>query len=222
MNIDVGLQRRLTSAEGILRKMFGEPVWIVRDPIDELVVTILSQNTNDRNRDAAFNRLKKRYSNWEQVAGSDREELEDIIKPAGLSRLKSQRIKDILLWIKASFSGWTLEALRSVGDDEAIAALKSQTGIGIKTAAVVMAFAFGRDLCPVDTHIHRIAGRLRWIENKTSAEKTFEILRPNMPPGLAASFHLNLLKFGRAICTARKPKCNECPFNKECSYSDIS
>jgi endonuclease-3 len=201
-----------------LEKLFGRPSWRRKDPLDELIVTILSQNTNDANRDRAYRRLRERYSSWEAIVGAPVQDVEEAIRPAGLSKQKSVRIQDVLRWIKVTFGEYDLSRLREVGDDEAIALLTSQVGIGIKTAAVVLAFAFDRDLCPVDTHVHRIAQRLGWVRDGTSAEKVFHQIRPMMPVGNAASFHLNLLKFGRTICTARRPKCHECPFREDCPY----
>ncbi len=218
MKEKISLKRKLAFTERTLRKLYGTPVWDALDPIDELILTILSQNTNDHNRDVAFAQLKSFYRNWQQVLDSEVEDIEKAIKPAGLGKIKSKRIKDILFWIKNTFGDFNLDSLITKSDDEAISILTSQNGIGIKTAAVVMAFSFNRDLCPVDTHIHRIARRLGWVNHNISPEKTFHIIRKEIPKGRGLSFHLNLLKFGRNICTAKGPKCDICPIKNSCSY----
>lgn len=202
----------------ILEIQFGIPVWHRKNPLDELILTILSQNTNDRNRDRAYQALRREFPHWEQVESAPMTEIEAAIRTAGLSAQKSARIKAILGWIRAYFGSLSLEALHSLNDDQAISLLTTQKGIGIKTAAVMLAFSLDRDLCPVDTHVHRIAIRLGWVLPGTNAEKTFSILRPLIPVGSAPTFHLNLLKFGRTICTARNPKCRKCCLREECIF----
>ena len=204
----------------ILERVFGIPEWNSTNPVDELILTILSQNTNDRNRDQAFRRLRSIFPTWEEVASADLNEIEAAIRSAGLAGQKSICIMEILRWIRESFGGYTLDPLRDLTDDEAIDLLLERRGIGIKTAAVLLAFSFGRDLCPVDTHVHRIARRLGWVGSKIDAVKTFYILRPLISVGKAVAFHLNLLKFGRKICTARNPGCGECPLWHECVWSE--
>jgi len=212
------MSRKIAHAVEVLEAQFGLPVWRRKDPLDELMVTLLSQNTNDANRDHAYRRLRERFPRWEEVRVAEVSEIEDAIRPAGLSKQKSERMKAILFWIEETFGGLTLEPIRKMSDDDAIALLTTQKGIGVKTAAVMLAFAFDRDLCPVDTHVHRIALRLGWVEEGASAEKTFALIRPEVPSGKAATFHLNLLKFGRTICQARSPKCGECPLVGGCVY----
>lgn len=213
------LRKSLAECAERLEEKFGRPTWRVKDPLDELMVTLLSQNTNDANRDRAYLKLREKLPDWNKVLEADETTIESLIRPAGLSKQKSVRMKAILGWIVERFGSLTLEPLCEMNDDEAIDLLTSQTGIGVKTAAVVLAFAFGRDLCPVDTHVHRIAQRLGWVPEGMSAEKTFHLIRPFMPPGHAASFHLNLLRFGRTICVARTPRCDVCPFRTECKFS---
>lgn len=124
----------------------------------------------------------------------------------------------MLLWIKDTFGELTLKPLEVRSNDEIIELLTTQKGIGIKTAAVVLAFSFDRDLCPVDTHVHRIARRLGWVDEKATAEATFHAIRPLIPSGKAQTFHLNLLKFGRTRCTARNPTCGSCPLWHDCTW----
>ncbi len=200
--------------------MFGRPTWRRREPVDELVLTILSQNTNDANRDRAYKRLRDRFPKWETALDAPVEPIEEAIRPAGLSKLKSRRIRDILRWIELTFGALDLTPLADLDDTEAIELLTARNGIGVKTAAVLLAFAFDRDLCPVDTHVHRIARRLGWVPEKTSAEKCFWSLRGMIPPGEAVAFHLNLLRFGRSYCTARGPRCGECVLRDDCAWKD--
>lgn len=209
---------KIIRAESVLRQKFGIPQWNRKDPLDELMVTLLSQNTNDNNRDLAYRRLRERYPQWQQVLNAEVAEIEQLIKPAGLGGQKSLRMKELLLWVMNTFGALNLDYLREMNDDEILSMLTKQKGIGVKTAAVVMAFSLDRDLCPVDTHVHRIAQRLGWADEKLSAEKTFFHLRPMIPKGVAAPFHLNLLKFGRTICQARCPRCQECPLWDDCVW----
>ena len=203
-----------------LLEVYGIPTW--REPLpplDELVSTILSQNTNDRNRDNGFHRLRERFDHWEDVMNGRVEDVEFAIRPAGLSQQKSARIVEALRWVNDREGSLSLEFLRTLSDDEIIETLTALKGVGVKTAAVLAAFSLGRDLCPVDTHVHRIALRTGWAEPKMSAEKVFYHLRPAIPAGNAPTFHLNLLKLGRTICTARSPKCGICPLADDCSYN---
>jgi len=210
---------KIAEAVEVLEKLFGTPVWRRKNPLDELMLTLLSQNTNDANRDRGYRQLRERFPNWEEVRDADVTDIEDAIRPAGLSKQKSVRMKAILRWVDESFGGLNLEPIKQLSDGDAIEILTSQKGIGVKTAAVMLAFAFDRDLCPVDTHVHRIAQRLGWVAEGVSAEKTFSEIRSQIPEGKAATFHLNLLKFGRTICIARSPKCGECPLWNQCVYA---
>ena len=212
------IRKKIQLAQRVLESRLGVPTWRKKEPLDELIVTILSQNTNDRNRDHAYLKLREALPTWVDVLSADVTVIERTIHSAGLSRQKSQRIHDVLQWVSGRFGSLTLRPLEELPDDDVIKLLTTQKGIGIKTAAVVLAFSFGRDICPVDTHVHRISKRLGWVEEKTDAEKTFHALRPHIPDGKAVSFHLNLLKFGRNICTSRNPHCEDCPLWDDCSW----
>jgi len=212
------LRRKIALADKILQRQFGTPQWRPRDPLDELIVTLLSQNTHDRNRDAAYRRLRERYPSWHAVLATTSEEIADAIRPAGLARQKSGRMLELLQWIRETFGGLTLDPLKSMGDDAIIALLTARKGIGVKTAAVMLAFALDRDVCPVDTHVHRIARRLGWVDDGATPEQTFYLLRPAIPKGRAPVLHLNLLKFGRTRCAARRPRCGGCPLWFQCEW----
>lgn len=214
-----GLNRRLQAALRQLEKQQGAKIWPgPSNPLDSLMLTLLSQNTNDNLRDQAYARLRRRFPTWEAVLKAPLARVEEAIRVAGLSNQKAQRMKKILAWVKKEFGALSLAGLGRLEDAAALELLTSQKGIGVKTAAVVLMFALGRDLCPVDTHVHRIAGRLGWIPADISAEKTFELLRPAVPSGKGYSLHMNLLQFGRTICQARKPLCGECFLYDECRW----
>ena len=215
---DSSVIKEISHFNGILENLFGVSEWRKKDPLDELILTILSQNTNDKNRDRAYGKLREQFPTWQDVLNADVKAIEAAIQSAGLGKQKSERIHAILTWVKDTFGGLTLAGLKNIDDDEVIEILTEQKGIGIKTAAVLLAFAFDRDLCPVDTHVHRISRRLGWVEPKDGAEATFKKIRPLIPTGKASTFHLNLLRFGRAICTARKPLCGECPVWDYCVW----
>ncbi len=212
------LTNNILRTVSMFEDMFGVPEWRRKDPLDELMLTILSQNTNDRNRDNAYHNLRELYPTWRDVMLTDVENIESAIRTAGLSKQKSKNMKNALLWVNNHFGNLSLEDIRDMTDDEAIVLLTSQKGVGIKTAAVMLAFSLDRDLCPVDTHVHRIALRLGWVKEKTNAVNTFKQLREVIPKGKASTFHLNLLRFGREICNARSPKCGACPLYNVCKW----
>lgn len=213
------LQVRLKRAFTLLEKHQGVKTWPgPSDPLESLIITLLSQNTNDALRDRAYDRLKRRFPLWDQILNAPVLEVEECIRIAGLSRQKAARMQAILSWVKETFGDFSLSDLNRMQDDQAIELLTSQKGIGIKTAAVVLMAALGRDLCPVDTHVHRISRRLGWVKDGVSAEKTFWQLRPNVPEGGGYSFHMNLLQFGRTLCQARKPACPDCFLWDECVW----
>jgi endonuclease-3 len=217
------LPQRLQKALLLLETHQGVKSWPgFSDPLECLALTILSQNTNDRLRDIAFDRLKKRFPEWEQVMQAPVEQVQETIQIAGLSRQKSARLQEVLRWIKVRFEELSLEALQELSNDEAMELLTSRKGIGVKTAAVVLLVALGRDLCPVDTHVHRLAGRLGWVPPSTNAEKTFQLLQPAIPRGGGYSLHMNLLQFGRTICQARKPLCLQCFLWDDCPWEGKS
>jgi endonuclease-3 len=213
------LNNKQKKALKLHEKHQGEKPWPgPSDPLESLIVTLLSQNTNDTLRDRAFRRLRERFPQWEDVVSASQTQVEEAIRIAGLSKQKAARMQVLLRWIRETFGDYSLAALDEMGDDQAIELLTSQKGVGIKTAAVVLMAALGRDLCPVDTHVHRISRRLGWVEDGVSAEKTFWRLRPHVPEGRGHSLHMNLLQFGRTICQARKPACVECFLWDECEW----
>ena len=202
-----------------LEEHFGEPVWKGRrSPVDSLIKTVLSQSTNDRNRDRAYDELRRRFPTWAEVAAADPQDIAEAIRVAGLANQKSVRIRDILRWLAQHNGGFELDNLCEMDIQQALEWLGHLKGIGVKTLAVVLMFACGRDVFPVDTHVHRIVRRLGLVPENADPVKTFWQMAELVPPGKSYSFHMNLLKLGRTICKARNPDCQACPLRQNCQY----
>lgn len=214
------LKEKTAKVTQILEKTMGVPQRTnPLDPLENLIVTILSQNTNDRNRDTAYQRLKYRFPNWEAVINADVKEIADAIRPAGLSNQKSRRIQEILRWIHARYGALNLDFICNMDPREVMDTFCKLKGIGVKTMSVVLAFSCGVDIFPVDTHVHRLCRRIGLVSPDTkSPEKTFYLMQTRVPQGKAFSFHLNLIKHGRTICKARKPLCEQCSLTEVCDY----
>ena len=187
------------------------------DPLEVLIRTILSQNTNDRNRDLAYEELRRRFPRWEDIAEADQEEIAEAIKVGGLARQKSARVKQVLQWVKGQWGSMTLVPLCDMETAEAMETLLSLKGVGPKTANCVLAFGCGRDVFPVDTHILRITKRLGLIPSEATAEKAHGLLAQVIPDGTAIPLHLNLIRYGRETCKARQPHCGRCLFPHLCT-----
>jgi endonuclease-3 len=203
-----------------LIEAFGMPEW--REPlppVDELVSTILSQNTNDDNRDVAFNQLKMVFPDWEAVAAADTEDVIDAIRTAGLANQKGPRIQGALKEIKVHNGGKIdLEFLREMPHEEARNWLMSIKGVGPKTAAIVLLFSMGIPAFPVDTHIYRVTGRIGVRPKKLNVEKTHVYLEDCIPEDAYYDLHLNLIRLGREVCGARKWHCYRCPIEDLCAF----
>jgi endonuclease-3 len=201
---------------------FGMPEW--RDPlppVDELVSTILSQNTNDNNRDAAFQQLRETFDDWEAVAAADTEIVVEAIRTAGLANQKAPRIQMALKEIKHHTGGSIdLEFLRDLPVEDAREWLLNIKGVGPKTAAIVLLFSMGIPAFPVDTHIYRVTGRIGIRPEKYTVEKTHAYLETRIPEDAYYDLHLNLIRLGREICGARKWHCYRCPIVDLCSYKN--
>lgn len=200
-----------------LLQHFGEPRW--RKPLsalEELISTILSQNTNDRNRDLAFERLRARFPSWDAVRDADPEAVIEAIRPAGLANQKGPRIQALLRQITAERGSLDLSFLEEMSPDEARAWLMRFNGVGPKTAAIVLQFALGKPSFPVDTHIYRVSGRLGLRPPKMNVEEAHTHLASLFAPETYGVAHLNLIRLGREICLARHPRCSVCPLNDLC------
>jgi endonuclease-3 len=213
------LKEKAAKVTAALEKTLGRPQRdSVLDPLSNLILTVLSQNTNDKNRDQAYTRLKQRFPSWDQVMRANVREIEDAIRPGGLAKQKSERIQNILKWILHEYGQLDLDFLCNENSDATIDKFCQLKGIGIKTITVVLMFSCGVDVFPVDTHVHRICRRLGFVPDKATAEKTFWVMKSLVPKGKSFSLHMNFLKLGRTICLARKPRCEECPIATHCDF----
>lgn len=213
------LRKRFLRIANNLQKRFGVPDRPREtDLLDSLIRTILSQSTTDHNRDLAFSRLKHDFPEWDSVANASNSAISRSIHQAGLGNQKAMCIRAFLRWLRKEKGNISLEFIRKESTEEAVALFTQHKGIGVKTAYVTLMQASGRDLFPVDVHIHRIFRRLGLIGMKTTPEKTHYEVAPYVPKGRAFELHMNLLAFGRTICTARNPKCFRCDLTRMCQY----
>jgi endonuclease-3 len=202
-----------------LGNLYGVPQWRKNTPpMDELVSCILSQNTSDINRDRGFDALKARYPKWEWVVEAPVDELIATIRPAGLSNQKGPRIQQVLRIIYAEQGDYNIDFLNDLSIGDAKAWLTSLPGVGPKTAAIVLCFAFGRPAFPVDTHVHRTSTRIGFLPAGVNADKAHPIMETIVPPEDYYAFHINLIQHGRSICHARGPRCERCPLTDCCDY----
>jgi endonuclease-3 len=202
-----------------LLEHFGHPQWRnPLPPLDELVSTILSQNTNDINRDRAFEALRRRFSTWEQLRDAPVEDVVQAIRPAGLANQKGPRIQQVLRQITAQHGSLSLDFLKDLPPEDVSAWLRGFKGVGPKTAAIVLLFSLGKPAFPVDTHIYRVSGRIGLRPAKMNAEQAHAHLAGLLPPDSYYAAHLNLIRLGREICQARRPKCPICPLQDLCDY----
>lgn len=214
MSVD---RRRLRAISKRLERAFG-PLLPPRaaDPLDELIWTVLSQHTSDRNAERAFHALRAAYPTWEQVVAERPAALAAVIRSGGLANTKAPRIQAILREILEREGSYDLSVLYGLDDPAAREYLTSLPGVGPKTAAVVMAFALERDAIPVDTHVHRVSRRLGLIPPKASAERAHDLLHELVPDELKTPLHVGLIRLGREVCKAPSPRCEECPLADLC------
>jgi len=211
--------RRALQVHERLAGVYGEPRWRAHlDPISELVSTILSQNTNDVNRDRAFRRLRERFASWEAVRDGDLEQVKEAIAVAGLANHKGPAIQRALKTVTERRGDLSLAFLRDLPVEEAKAWLTAIKGVGPKTAAIVLLFSLGMPAFPVDTHVHRVTGRLGLIGPKVSREQAHVVLEELLPQELYYAFHLNVIRHGREVCAARSPRCDACALADICPY----
>lgn len=202
-----------------LLEFYGYPEWRnPLPPLDELVSTILSQNTNDINRDRAFESLSARFDSWEAVRDAPEDEVVEAIRPAGLANQKGPRIQAVLRAITEQRGALDLDFLRRRSTEEARQWLLQFKGVGPKTAAIVLQFSLDKPAFPVDTHIHRLSGRLGLRPEKMPADKAHPHLENLFAPESYYPAHLNLIRLGREICLARTPRCPDCPLQDICAF----
>jgi len=211
------VRRRLLAILARLRRAYGEPPAPRRlAPLDELVLTVLSQNTNDTNRDRAYADLRTRYPRWDEVADAPLPAIANAIRRGGLGPTKSVRLRALL------------RELRDRGlplDERAFARMRSTTlwdllvglkGVGPKTAACVLLFSLGRPYFPVDTHVHRVSRRLGLVPDEADAVKAQELLQAAVTPADVYDLHMLLIRHGREVCVARRPLCSQCVLRDVC------
>jgi endonuclease-3 len=215
----MNLKEKALAVHERLIEFYGYPEWRnPLPPVDELVSTILSQNTNDVNRDTAFDTLVEKFPTWEEVRDADPDDVVEAIRPAGLANQKGPRIQKVLQQITEMRGELDISFLEEYSPQKAADWLLQFKGVGPKTAAIVLQFSLGLPAFPVDTHVHRITGRLGLRPQKMSADKTHAHMEELLPPETYYPAHLNLIRLGREICQARKPNCPECPLKDLCAY----
>jgi endonuclease-3 len=188
------------------------------EPLDMLVATILSQNTNDKNSHRAYTELRRRFPTWELVAGARPSALRSAIRTGGMSNQKGARIKETLAAVLRRYGKYDLSPLRKKSDDLILEELTGLRGVGAKTAACVLLFSLGRDVFPVDTHVHRLCTRLGLAPGCRTPERTYAAMKTVVPPGKGHSFHTNLIRFGRTVCRSANPRCGVCPLYALCLF----
>lgn len=207
-------EERLLRIASRLEELYGPIEWRSHgDPLEVLISTILSQNTNDANRDRAYESLKARFPSYEAILQADVNDLAEAIKPGGLQHQKARRIQQILRTLKAERGSFDLSYLQGLSLEEALKELLKHEGIGKKTAGIVLTFSLNKPYFPVDTHIRRIALRLRLVKR---GQDPHEVMNRLVPDHLKYQLHLHLIRHGRTTCKARKPLCTQCVISDLC------
>lgn len=210
-------QQKLQEIMDKLKEEYGDPEPAKRpDPVDSLITTILSQNTNDINRDKAKKKLDKTFDSYQEILDADVEEVIEAIRIAGLGPTKAERIQTFLRMLKEERGEFSLEHVPEMEKEEAKKYLQDFPGVGPKTAAVTLCFAFDMPVMPVDTHVHRLARRFELIPDNMNRSKAHDILEREVPDDRIYEFHINLINHGRKVCKARNPKCQESFMSEYC------
>lgn len=189
------------------------------DPLDVLIATMLSQNTTDKTSYIAFQNLKKRFGSWNEVLNAPLIRIKNAIKVCGLASQKAKNIKKLLRALNKKYGRLSLDFIDKLENEQIYNELLQYNGIGVKTVSCVLAFGLGRDVFPVDTHVHRLCNRLGLVHTR-SAEKTFEEMNRLVPAGKKFSLHTLLIKFGRKVCRANNPLCGKCILYDICEFRD--
>lgn len=211
-------RKKVDACIRILEDLYGVPEIEGFDPVDLLVLTILSQNTSDTNSHRAFAKLKSVYEDYQKLLGAPEKEIAEKIRAGGLAEIKAQRIKATLHKIKEDTGSISLSFLADLGKEKAAEYLVSLPGVGLKTASVVLLFAFRMPFMPVDTHVYRVSRRLGLVPEDASVKRAQEILEAITPEEEYLSLHLNLINHGRSICRARNPRHDECALRSLCCF----
>lgn len=213
------IRKKAERIDGILARTYGRKKQIrLNDPTEELILTVLSQNTNDINRDRAYGSLRAKFPRWEDIARAGISSVARAIRAGGLANIKSRRIIRILKEIESKSNGYSLDFLKKMPDVEVRGYLSEFKGVGPKTVACVMLFSLGRNVMPVDTHVHRVGRRLGLIPDNYGAEKAHVWFAELSLPVSIYQLHLNMIAHGRNLCRPSNPKCEPCPLKRECLY----
>jgi endonuclease-3 len=199
---------------------YGEPTWRPKySPVDELILTILSANTNDKNSLRAFNALKEHFNHdWDRVRTAPLDEIKQVIRPAGMYNQKAPRIVQALEKLLQDVGDYRLDHLADLPVEQALEYLESFPGVGHKTASIVLLFCFNKGTFPVDTHVQRITQRLGLADSRADPAKVKQIWEALLPPETYYSLHLNMIRHGREVCQARNPKCAICVLQDQCDF----
>lgn len=215
------MKNKIEKINTLLINHFGVPPKAKKNPtpLDAIIGTILSQNTNDKNSYQAYRNLKENFKNWDELSLLKPSQIEKYIKVAGLGKQKSKAIYEILQSLKEIHTNVSLNHIKNNSDEVILEELTSYKGVGVKTASCVLLFSLERNICPVDTHVHRTLNRIG-IVNTNTPEKTFYVILNKIPDGSAHSFHTNLIRLGREICKPANPNCSICPLLKICEFKE--
>lgn len=213
------MKKKIEKINKVLIEYFGVPPKAKKNPppLDAIIGTILSQNTNDNNSYKAYRNLKDNFNNWDELAELKASQIEKFIRVAGLGKQKSKAIYEILQSLKNKNKTVSLNHIKKNSDELILEELTSYKGVGVKTASCVLLFSLERNICPVDTHVHRTLNRIGVVKTNTP-EKTFYEILNRISEGSAHSFHTNLIRLGREICKPSNPNCSICPLLKICKY----
>ena len=217
----LALQQKALAVHTTLVEHFGAPAFIGGgDPVDELIATILSANTNDTNSGRAFDQLQQAFDrDWEAVRTASLDALKTAIRPAGMYNQKAPAIVATLDRLKADWGSYDLRGLATMPVEDARTYLTSLPGVGYKTASIVLLFCYNKAAFPVDTHIQRISQRTGVSGRRANPDKIMRIWESLLPPSVFYPLHINLIRHGRQICQAQTPRCDLCPLQASCDYA---
>ena len=217
------MKKQIEKISSLLIAYFGVPERAKKkpNPLDTIIGTILSQNTNDNNSYKAYRNLKDNFNTWDELAELKPSQIEMYIRIAGLGKQKSKAIYQLLQTLKKNGKSVSLDYIKTKNDEEILSELTAYNGVGVKTASCVLLFSLNRNICPVDTHVHRTLNRIG-IVTTSNPEKTFYSILNKIPEGAAHSFHTNLIRLGREICKPTNPNCSICPLLKLCKFNHKS
>lgn len=211
--------KKIERIRHLLEKAYGKPKLTRHNPpLDELILTILSQNTTAANCRRAFDGLRKAFPTWDDVRNGCVTDIADSIRSGGLADIKADRMRRLLQQIHDHRGNLDFSWIEELPSDEARDYLLRFDGVGPKTAACVLLFSLGRPVMPVDTHVHRVSLRVGLIPSNTTAEAAHKLLQEMIPPERVYSFHINMVRHGREVCRPSNPKCDICVLSKECDF----